>query len=210
MVGHGINIAVMSLEPWLERDRMEAGCDEAGRGCLAGPVTAAAVILSPAFAEELVAEGVLDDSKKLNATTRNRLRQLIEKRALAWSVAHVEPAEIDRINILQASFKAMRQTVHTLSKAPSFLLIDGNRFVTDEHLPAFACVVKGDGKYASIAAASVLAKTHRDEYMQGLSSAFPGYGWASNAGYPTQAHREAIRRLGVTEHHRRSFRQLPE
>lgn len=200
----------MSLKPWLERDRLEAGCDEAGRGCLAGPVTAAAVILTPAFAEKLVAEGVLNDSKKLNATTRNQLRQLIESRALAWSVAHIDPAEIDRINILQASFKAMRQAAHALSKVPAFLLIDGNRFVTDENLPPHTCIIKGDGKYASIAAASVLAKTHRDERMSEMSLAFPGYGWDSNAGYPTQAHRDAIRRLGVTEHHRKSFRQLPE
>jgi len=200
----------MSLEPWLEQDRLEAGCDEAGRGCLAGPVTAAAVILTPVFAEELVAEGVLDDSKKLNVTTRNELRQLIETRALAWSVAHIEPTEIDRINILQASFKAMRQAVHALSEAPAFLLIDGNRFVTDDNLPSHTCIIKGDGKYASIAAASVLAKTHRDERMSEMSLEFPGYGWDSNAGYPTQAHRDAIRRLGVTEHHRRSFRQLPE
>lgn len=200
----------MSLEPWIERNRLEAGCDEAGRGCLAGPVTAASVILSPDFALELVEAGVLNDSKKLSETTRNALRLEIEERAVAWQVAHVSPEEIDRINILQAALKAMRMAAGKLTPKPQFLLIDGNRFVTEPHLPPHACFVRGDGRFAAIAAASILAKTHRDEAMRKLHETFPHYGWESNAGYPTKAHRQAIREHGLTEHHRTSFRQLPE
>ena len=146
------------LEAWIERDRMEAGCDEAGRGCLAGPVTAAAVVLQPEFAQQLVQEGHLNDSKKMTKAKREALRIEIEAHALAWAVTHVSPEEIDRINILNASFAAMRRSVRALSVQPDFMLIDGNRFRTAEGLPEYGCYVKGDARFASIAAASVLAK----------------------------------------------------
>ena len=200
----------MNLTPWIHCDRLEAGCDEAGRGCLAGPVTASAVILDPELAERLCEEGLLNDSKQLSEKNRNILRKRIELEAKAWSVCHVGPEEIDEINILQASFTAMRRAVKMLGCAPEFLLIDGNRFKTEEGLPNFECFIKGDARFASIAAASVLAKTHRDEHMRQLSQVHSAYGWHTNAGYPTKAHREAIRQYGVTEHHRKSFRQLPE
>ena len=200
----------MMLAPWVQKNRLEAGCDEAGRGCLAGPVTAAFVILSPGFAESLVQEGVLDDSKKLSRTVRDRLRRVIESQATAWAVVHVDPAEIDRINILQASLAGMRRAARKLKVRPEFLLIDGNRFVTSDDLPEFECFIKGDARFASIAAASILAKTHRDELMQNLHAECPHYGWNSNAGYPTRAHREGIREVGLSIHHRRSFRQLPK
>lgn len=199
----------MSLAPWIEKKRLEAGCDEAGRGCLAGPVTAASVILPPAFAVQLVSEGVLDDSKKLSKKVRDALRLRIESESLAWAVAHVSPAEIDQINILQASLKAMREATKQLLITPEFMLIDGNRFVTEDGLPPYECFIKGDGRFASIAAASVLAKTHRDERMLALHAQHPAYGWETNAGYPTKGHRAAIAQLGITNHHRKSFRQLP-
>lgn len=182
----------------------EAGCDEAGRGCLAGPVFAAAVILPPDFSHPL-----LNDSKQLTEKQRRALRSIIENEALAWAVAQVEPEEIDRINILKASFLAMHRAIARLSPQPVRLLIDGNRFIKYADIPHH-CMVKGDARFLSIAAASVLAKTYRDAHMEALANAFPGYGWEGNKGYPTATHREAIARLGVTVHHRRSFRLLPE
>jgi len=193
-----------ALLPYHTRGLLEAGCDEAGRGCLAGPVVAAAVILPP----RLRLPG-LDDSKKLNAARREALRLLIEQHALAWSVAHVGPEEIDAINILQASFLAMHRAISSLSGAPQQLLIDGNRFVPYAGIP-HVCLIKGDARYRSIAAASILAKTHRDERMQVLHGQHPEYGWAVNKGYPTLDHRAAIARAGTCVHHRMSFRLLPE
>ena len=192
------------LLPYHHPDLLEAGCDEAGRGCLAGPVCAAAVILPKDFYHPL-----LNDSKQLTKIQRNILRPILEREALSWAVAMVEPAEIDRINILKASFLAMHRALHGLSLQPEFLLIDGNRFSPYAAAPHL-CVVKGDGKYAAIAAASVLAKTWRDEAMHRLDEQYPGYHWHQNKGYPTEAHRAAIRRHGLSEQHRRSFRQLPE
>lgn len=198
------------LKAWVDPNRLEAGCDEAGRGCLAGPVTAAAVILSADFASYLAEKGELNDSKQLARSKRDALRVEIEENALAWAVTHVSPEEIDRINILNASFAAMRRSVRALSTQPKFLLIDGNRFRTSEDLPPHACYVKGDARFVSIAAASILAKTHRDDRMHELHEKFPGYAWDTNAGYPTKQHRAAIAAIGLTPHHRMSFRQLPE
>ena len=200
----------MKLKPWVEPGRLEAGCDEAGRGCLAGPVTASAVVLGTDLAKALCEEGILNDSKQLSEKNRDALRIRIESEAESWAVCFVDSMEIDEINILQASFAAMRRAVKKLNGLPDFMLIDGNRFRTEEGLPPFECYVKGDARFASIAAASVLAKTHRDERMRALSLECPGYGWETNAGYPTRAHRDAIRKMGVTSYHRRSFRQLPE
>lgn len=194
----------MALAAYLEQGRTEAGCDEAGRGCLAGPVVAAAVILPPR-----VRLPGLDDSKKLSEAAREELRPLIEKRALAWAVAAVDPAEIDAINILKASFLAMHRAIDALKQRPEHLLIDGNRFTVYPGI-AHSCHVKGDGRFRSIAAASVLAKTHRDELMRELHESHPEYGWAINKGYPTLDHRAAIERLGPTPHHRRSFRLLKD
>ncbi len=193
----------MSLLPYHHPDLLEAGCDEAGRGCLAGPVFAGAVILPRDFHHPL-----LNDSKQLSEHQRDLLREVVEREALAWAVGRVDAPEIDRINILKASFLAMHRALDQLRPAPEFILVDGNRFyawATSPHM----CVVKGDGKYAAIAAASILAKTWRDEYMRQLHSEFPGYDWNSNKGYPTEAHREAIRRYGITPYHRRSFQLLP-
>jgi ribonuclease HII len=192
------------LLPFLNKDEIEAGCDEAGRGCLAGPVFAAAVILPTGFSNDL-----LNDSKKLTEKQREQLRPVIEKEAISWAVAQLDPKEIDHFNILWASFHAMHRALDQLSTRPSSLLIDGNRFLPYPDTPHH-CIIKGDGKYLSIAAASVLAKTYRDEYMDSLALTFPEYGWHRNKGYPTKAHREAIRRHGATQHHRRSFRLLPE
>lgn len=178
---------------------VEAGCDEAGRGCLAGPVACAAVILPPGFE----AEG-LDDSKKLTDRSRRRLRVVIEREALAWSVVMVGPDEIDRINILRASITGMRRALDRLEIRPGHVLVDGNRFEPWGDVP-YTTVVGGDGRYMSIAAASVLAKTHRDELMERLDAEYPVYGWGSNKGYPTRDHREAIACHGVTPHHRLSF-----
>ena len=188
----------------MEAGRLEAGCDEAGRGCLAGAVFAAAVILPPNFSNEQ-----LNDSKQLSEKRRYALRPLIEREALAWAVGIVTPEEIDRINILNASFLAMHRAVDQLKIRPQHLLIDGNRFNPYAGIP-HTTVVKGDGKYLSIAAASVLAKTYRDDYMNELAAQYPGYHWLENKGYPTKAHREAIRQLGVTPYHRRSFALLPK
>ncbi|WP_417603542.1 ribonuclease HII [Owenweeksia hongkongensis] len=181
---------------------IEAGCDEAGRGCLAGPVTAAAVILPPNFRHKL-----LDDSKKMTEAHREELRFVIEEKALAWAVASVTHEEIDKINILNASFLAMHRAVEQLKTVPQALLIDGNRFNAYPNI-THHCIIKGDGKFKNIAAASVLAKTHRDEYMAQLAEEFPQYGWKKNKGYPTTDHRAAIEKYGTTSYHRQSFRLL--
>ena len=178
---------------------LEAGCDEAGRGCLAGPVFAAAVILPADFVA-----GELNDSKKLTHKQREALRPIIEKEAIAWSVAAVDNNEIDEINILNASFLAMHRAIEQLKIQPSYLSIDGNRFKTYPDIP-HSCIVKGDGKYLNIAAASVLAKTHRDEYMDNLSDEFPVYQWKQNKGYPTKVHRSAALLHGLTPYHRKTF-----
>lgn len=184
-------------------DLIEAGCDEVGRGCLAGPVVAAAVILPKKYRNKK-----LNDSKQLNKEARLEAREIILKDALAWAVAEVSHEEIDQINILNASFKAMHLALDQLSMSPEFLLIDGNRFKPYRELP-FECIVKGDGAYLSIAAASILAKIHRDELMHRLSLQYPGYSWETNVGYPTEEHREGIKKLGITPFHRRSFQLLP-
>ena len=192
------------LKPYLDEQLVEAGCDEAGRGCLAGPVFAAAVILPKDFTHPL-----LNDSKQLSEKQRNEARKVVEQFALAWAVAQVSPAEIDKVNILNASFLAMHRALDQLGPGPESLLIDGNRFKPYQSLP-FHCIVKGDGKLLPIAAASILAKTYRDDYMMQLDAEYPYYQWRSNKGYPTQAHREAIQAHGPSPHHRRSFRLLPE
>ena len=199
-----IKVSYSMLQSFLHPGETEAGCDEAGRGCLAGPVVAAAVILPSDFFHPL-----LNDSKQLNEKQREIFRPVIERAALAWSVAFVPPAEIDEINILNASFLAMHRALDGLALRPTSLLIDGNRFKKYRDLPHH-CIIKGDGKMASIAAASILAKTHRDKYMEDLSGKFPAYLWANNKGYPTRAHRLAILDFGETPHHRRSFRLLPD
>jgi len=181
----------------------EAGCDEAGRGCYAGPVFAAAVILPKDFYHP-----VLNDSKQLSEKQREELRPVIEKEALAWAVASVSNQEIDQINILKASIKAMHLALDQLKKKPNYLLIDGNRFYPYKKIP-HQCFVKGDGRFASIAAASILAKTHRDEYMVKLHEQFPQYGWDKNKGYGTAVHRKAIELFGLCDHHRKSFNLLP-
>ncbi len=185
------------------KGQIEAGCDEAGRGCLAGPVFAAAVILKPGFRDPL-----LDDSKKLSEGQRDKLRHKIETEALAWAVAEVSAAEIDEINILQASFLAMHRAIDKLCQRPEFLLIDGNRFKPYQDI-AHSCEIKGDGRYKSIAAASILAKTHRDDAMRALAKDHPEYQWEKNKGYPTQAHRRAIAKYGASPWHRNSFTLLP-
>lgn len=190
------------LLPYLHKDLVEAGCDEAGRGCLAGAVYAAAVILPPDYRND-----TLNDSKQLTEKQRYRLREVIERDALSWAVGIVSPEEIDAINILNASFLAMHRAIGNLSIRPQHLLIDGNRFKPYAGIP-HTTVVKGDGKYLSIAAASVLAKTYRDDYMDGLDKTYPAYGWQKNKGYPTKAHRDAIRLYGVTPYHRKSFNLL--
>jgi ribonuclease HII len=182
---------------------LEAGCDEAGRGCLAGPVVAGAVILPQDFQSDL-----LDDSKKLNEKTRDILRPIIEKEALAWGIGIVSPREIDEINILNASFLAMHRAIDQMSQSPEYLLIDGNRFNPYKEVP-YECMIKGDGRFLSIAAASILAKTERDAIMTELGEEFPEYGWGGNKGYPTPPHRKAIAAHGPTPHHRMSFQLLP-
>jgi ribonuclease HII len=183
-------------------DLVEAGCDEAGRGCLAGSVYAAAVILPPDYENEL-----LNDSKKLSAKKRYTLRAEIERDAVAWAVGVVTPEEIDKINILNASFLAMHRALDQLKVRPEAVIVDGNRFKPYQELP-FTTIVKGDGKYLSIAAASILAKTYRDDYMQALAKEYPQYDWQSNMGYPTKKHRKAISEHGVTPYHRKSFNLL--
>lgn len=181
---------------------VEAGCDEAGRGCLAGSVYAAAVILPENYENDM-----LNDSKKLSAKKRYVLREIIERDALAWAVGIVTPEEIDRINILNASFLAMHRALDQLGTYPEAIIIDGNRFKPYRDLP-FTTIVKGDGKYLSIAAASILAKTYRDDYMLSLAKEYPQYDWQSNMGYPTKKHREAIRKYGITPFHRKSYNLL--
>jgi len=188
----------------MEAGRIEAGCDEAGRGCLAGAVYAAAVILPPDFHND-----ELNDSKQLSERRRYALRPIIEAEAVAWAVGVVTPEEIDRINILKASFLAMHRAIEQLKVRPEHLLIDGNRFTPYPGI-GHTTVVKGDGKYLSIAAASVLAKTYRDDYMNRLATEYPEYAWDVNKGYPTKAHREAIRQYGITPYHRKTFRLLPQ
>ncbi|MBQ2562280.1 MAG: ribonuclease HII [Muribaculaceae bacterium] len=187
------------LQRYLQEGRVEAGCDEAGRGCLAGPVTAAAVILPPDFSNEL-----LNDSKQLTEHQRDTLRPIIEREALAWAVAMVSPQEIDTINILRASFIAMHRALDQLTVRPEHILVDGNRFIPYSDIP-FTTIIKGDGKMMSIAAASVLAKTHRDEYMRRIALEYPHYGWEKNKGYPTRDHRAAIVAHGISPYHRKSF-----
>ena len=191
------------LEAYYTKDVIEAGCDEAGRGCLAGPVFAAAVILPPDFKSEL-----LNDSKQLSEKNRYALRPLIEQEALAWGIGVVTAPEIDAINILKASFLAMHRAIEQLKVQPQALLIDGNRFTPYKEIP-FTCMVKGDGRFLSIAAASILAKTYRADYMLQLAEEYPSYGWQQNKGYPTRAHREAISKHGITPYHRKTFTLLP-
>jgi len=189
----------MMLLNCYQEEFLEAGCDEAGRGCLAGPVFAAAVILPKGF----VLEG-LNDSKQLSHDQRSSLRPIIEKEALAWAVASCDHEEIDRINILNASFLAMHRAIEKLQCQPQYLVIDGNRFKAYPEIP-HSCIIKGDGKYLNIAAASILAKTHRDEYMSNLHADFPHYNWLSNKGYPTIAHRRAVMEIGLSPFHRKTF-----
>ena len=194
----------MPLLPFHTKGTIEAGCDEAGRGCLAGPVHAAAVILPKGWTNDL-----LNDSKKLTEAQRDKLRPIIEAEALSWAVGVVDQGEIDEINILNASFLAMHRAIKALKPVPEALLIDGNRFHQYESIPHH-CIIKGDGKYLSIAAASVLAKTHRDEFMRKAHTEYPHYAWDRNMGYPTKAHRAAIAQHGATPYHRMSFRLLPD
>ncbi|MFP5438309.1 MAG: ribonuclease HII [Bacteroidia bacterium] len=183
--------------------QIETGTDEAGRGCLAGPVTAAAVILPENFSLDL-----LNDSKQLSEKTRFKLRPLIEDMAVCFKVVHLEPEVIDEINILNASIRAMQHCITQLTPRPEYIIVDGNRFKPVEDIP-HSCIIKGDGKYLSIAAASVLAKTYRDAYMERLHEEYPMYNWKKNKGYPTLEHREAIRKYGPTKYHRMSFQLLP-
>ena len=192
------------MECCFQRELIEAGCDEAGRGCLAGSVFAAAVILPHDFHHPL-----LNDSKQMTERRRNELRHIIEREAIAWRVEEVTAERIDRINILNASIEGMNLAIKGLTTTPEFIVVDGNRFHTDLDIP-WRTIVKGDGKYANIAAASVLAKTYRDEYMLRLSEEYPAYGWAKNKGYPTREHRLAIREHGLTPYHRLSFNTSPE
>jgi len=193
----------MSLKPYLHSNLVEAGCDEAGRGCLSGPVFAGAVILPKDFHHPF-----LNDSKQMSEANRYELRTVIEKEALAWTVGQVSNEEIDEINILNASFLAMHRAIDELKIKPGFLLIDGNRFKSYKNIP-HKCIIKGDATFASIAAASVLAKTYRDDYMNKLHDAYPEYGWNRNKGYGTAAHRDAIEKYGITIHHRKSFKLVP-
>jgi ribonuclease HII len=191
------------LNPFYQTKLTEAGCDEAGRGCLAGPVFAAAVILPKGFSHPL-----LNDSKQVTEKNRNELRLIIESEAVAYAVANIDNNEIDQINILKASFKAMHLAVEKLEKSPQLLLIDGNRFIPYKKIPHH-CIVKGDAIYTSIAAASILAKTYRDEYMLQLHDQFPHYSWNQNKGYGTVKHLDAIEKHGPCIYHRKSFRLLP-
>ena len=185
-------------------DVLEAGTDEAGRGCLAGPVTAASILLPEGFKDD-----ALNDSKQLSKRTRELLRPRLEDKSICYGVAHVHEREIDSINILNASILAMHRSLDALSQTPGFILVDGNRFKPYKNI-GYACMVKGDSRFMSIAAASVLAKTYRDEYMAKIHEEFPMYNWIQNKGYPTKEHRAAIRKYGLTKYHRKSFKQLPE
>ncbi|MCM1319795.1 MAG: ribonuclease HII [Muribaculaceae bacterium] len=193
------------LSPYLEAGRVEAGCDEAGRGCLAGPVSCAAVILPEGFSHPL-----LTDSKKLTEAQRDKLRPIIEREAVAWCVVMISAEEIDEINILNASIKGMQQAVSGLKIKPEHILVDGNRFKPHPDGIPHTTIVHGDALYMSIAAASILAKTHRDELMKTLAAEYPQYEWDKNKAYPTAAHRAAIAKYGPCEHHRKSFRLLPK
>jgi ribonuclease HII len=192
------------LSKFLVENRIEAGCDEAGRGCLAGPVVAAAVILDPT--KEIKG---LNDSKQISDKKRRELCDQIKSNALNFSVAFVDESKIDELNILNASIFAMHQAIAGLSIQPEWLLIDGNRFHSYLNIP-HSCIIKGDGKFQSIAAASILAKTFRDDFMLKLDEEFPAYNWKKNMGYPTQEHREAIHKFGATKHHRMTFKLLPD
>lgn len=194
----------MSLKNYKHKTLIEAGCDEAGRGCLAGPVFAAAVILP-----KNIKAPELDDSKKLSKLKRNELKKFIEEKALAFAVVEISPEKIDEINILNASILGMQEAVKKLEIRPEFLLIDGNKFKPFEDIP-HECVIKGDGKYKSIAAASILAKTYRDEYMERIHNEYPMFDWQQNKGYPTKKHRLAIAQHGATAYHRNSFKLLPD
>lgn len=182
----------------------ETGTDEAGRGCLAGPVTAAAVILPENFRHEF-----LNDSKQLTEKMREHLRPIIMEKALCYHITNIEPEIIDEINILNASIRAMQECIVKLNPEPQYIIVDGNRFKPVNNIP-YSCIIQGDAKYMSIAAASILAKTHRDEYMNKIHEEYPMYNWKSNKGYPTPEHREAIRKYGITKYHRKSFRLLPD
>ena len=184
--------------------KLECGTDEAGRGCLAGPVTAAAVILPHDFKNS-----ILNDSKQLSEARREKLRPFIETSSMCYAVSHIFPNEIDKINILNASIMAMHKAIDKLTSVPEFIIVDGNKFKPYKFIE-FETIVKGDGKYLSIAAASVLAKTYRDEYMNVIHEEYPMYNWKQNKGYPTKEHREAIKKHGITKYHRKSFRLLPE
>jgi ribonuclease HII len=192
------------LLPHLHKNLLEAGCDEAGRGCLAGPVYAAAVILPSDFHHPL-----LNDSKQINKKNRDLLRKIVEAEALYYAVAQVDNVQIDEINILKASILGMHKALESLQKQPEFILIDGNKFYSYKNIP-HQTIIKGDGKYASIAAASILAKTYRDEFMEAAHEQFPQYNWLKNQGYPTKEHRAAIEKFGITPLHRKSYRLLPE
>jgi len=196
--------SIMSLKNYKNKDLIEAGCDEAGRGCLAGPVFAAAVILP-----KNIKAPDLDDSKKLSEKKRNELRKFIETKAIAFKVIQISAGKIDEMNILNASILGMQKAVLGLDVRPEFILVDGNKFKGTEDIP-HECIIQGDGKYKSIAAASILAKTYRDEYMQKLHIEHPHYNWQQNKGYPTKPHRAAIAIHGATEHHRMSFKLLPD
>ena len=187
------------LSPYYKENQVEAGCDEAGRGCLAGPVVAAAVILPPDFSHPDI-----NDSKKLSEKKRNYLRKVVEESAVAYAVAIVDAETIDSINILNASILGMHKALNLLTVTPNFVLVDGNRFKNYGSIP-HKCIVKGDGIYASIAAASILAKTYRDQFMENLHLEYPLYGWNKNKGYPTEVHRKAIEQFGITDYHRKTF-----
>ncbi|MBO7203990.1 MAG: ribonuclease HII [Bacteroidales bacterium] len=196
------------LLPFLKENCIETGCDEAGRGCLAGPVFAAAVILP-----ENISIPSLNDSKQCSEKLRLRLRDVIEKEALYFSVVAVSPEEIDQINILNASIEGMHRAINALGVTPEHIIVDGNKFkpyIKEGKTIPHQCVIKGDGKYCSIAAASILAKTYRDDYMRELAKEYPQYGWEKNCGYPTKEHREAILKYGITPHHRQSYKLLPD
>ena len=194
----------MSLKNYKHKNLIEVGCDEAGRGCLAGPVFAAAVILP----KNLKAPE-LDDSKKLSSKKRKEMRKFIEEKAIAFKVVEISPEKIDEINILNASILGMQEAILNLNTRPEYILVDGNRFKETENIP-YECVIKGDGKYKSIAAASILAKTYRDEYMEKIHLEHPEFDWKKNKGYPTKTHRSAIAKHGATKYHRKSFKLLPE
>ena len=194
----------MSLKNYKHKDLIEVGCDEAGRGCLAGPVFAAAVILP-----KNIKAPELDDSKKLSSKKRQEMRRFIEEKAIAFKVVEISPEKIDEINILNASILGMQEAILKLNTRPEYILVDGNRFKQTEDIP-YECVIKGDGKYKSIAAASILAKTYRDEFMEKIHREHPEFNWKKNKGCPTKTHRSAIAKHGATKYHRKSFKLLPE